>query len=188
MKTLIIRLTLLISMATVPAHAGVNPTWDELNYLIGKMITSEDVKQFVEAHNLSKSAKGDSGSFTPNNNSYSVMFDGDRVSTIILNVAPWPNNFGDAYWKSFDGDLPAKIQRDHIKPDFIKMFGESHTPQGDAWITDGLEIWVHFNKEGAISSLYVSQASATNNINSKHIKSQDAEHAPPEGRGEAPRP
>ncbi len=135
-----------------------DPKWSELNELFGQKITSPKAVSFVTSHELSKAVKGGSGSFHPKNYSYSVMFRRDIVSTVILQVSP-PNGYGEKHWTQFKGELPAKIKRSHLRKDIIKMFGKSHTPKGDTWISGDLEIWIFFNdKTGIIDELYISKA------------------------------
>jgi hypothetical protein len=142
--------------ATV-AFAAEDPKWEELNALFGLNIESEKVKQVVQTYNLSKGAKGDSGSFTPKHQAYTLMFRSDKISTIILQVSPWPKGYGDPGWRPYAGDLPSQIKPSSRIKDLRTLFGESHTKQGHTWISDGLDIWVHFRDDGSISELYVSQ-------------------------------
>ena len=139
------------------AFAGDDPKWSELKGLFGKDVDSAEVKKFVGIYNLSKADKGGSGSFSPKHHGYSVMFNRDIVSTIVLQVAPWPKGYGGPHWRPFSGELPSKIKIETKENDLTKMFGKSHTKQGHSWITDGLDIWVHFKKNGSISELYISK-------------------------------
>jgi hypothetical protein len=85
------------------------------------------------------------------------MYRGEKISTIVLHVSPWQKEYGDPGWRPYAGDLPSRIKPSSGIKDLIKLFGESHTKQGHAWISDGLNIWVHFSDDGSISELYVSK-------------------------------
>ena len=57
-------------------------------------ISSEKVKEFVEFYDVSKVAKGVSGSFTPEHHAFSLLSSGDRISTVILQVSPQLKRYG----------------------------------------------------------------------------------------------
>ena len=157
MKTVLISLLLSIFLSTI-ALASDDPKWSELNNLFGKKISSPEVKKLVKIHNLLKAAKGDSGSFSPKNMAYSLMFRGNAISTIILKTSPWPEGSGEKHWREFKGELPAKIKRTHLRKDIIEMFGKSHTKKGDTWISEDLKIWIFFNENtGTVDELCISK-------------------------------
>ena len=158
MRILILTSLFFLTLGVKASFAAEEPKWEELKSLFGLNIESERVKQVVRTYNLSKSAKGDSGSFTPQHNAYSLMFDEDKISTIILHVSPWPKGYGDPGWRPYASDLPSKIEPSSRIKDIITLLGNPQTKQGHTWISDGLDIWVHFNDDGSISQLYVSQA------------------------------
>jgi hypothetical protein len=162
MRNLILTSLFFITLGATVALGAEDPKWEELKVLFGLNIESEKVKHVVSTYDLSKAAKGDSGSFTPKHRAYSLMFDGDKISTIVLHVSPRPNGYEDPGWGPYAGDLPARIKPSSSLKDLITLFGESHTKQGHTWISDGLDIWVHFNDDGSIGELYVSQADSKN--------------------------
>ena len=158
MRILILISLFFITLGETVALAADDPKWEELKVLFGLNIESEKVKQVVRTYDLSKAAKGDSGSFTPKHHAYSLMFRGNKISTIVLHVSPLPKGYGDPGWLPYAGELPSRIKPSSRLKELITLFGESHTKQGHTWISDGLDIWVHFSDDGSISSLYVSQA------------------------------
>ena len=164
MRILILTSLFFITLGATFSLAADDPKWEELSALFGLNIESEKVKKVVQTYNLSKAAKGDSGSFAPKHRAYSLMFDGDKISTIVLHFSPWPNGYGDPGWRPYAGDLPSRIKPSSRIKDLITLFGESHTKQGHRWISDGLDIWVHFSDDGSISALYVSQADSKKKI------------------------
>jgi hypothetical protein len=162
MRILILTSLFFITLGANVALAADDPKWEELKVLFGLNIESEKVKRVVRTYDLSKAAKGDSGSFTPKHHAYSLMFDRDNISTIVLQVSPWPKGYGDPGWRPYAGDLPSRIKTSSRIKDLITLFGESHTKQGHTWISDGLDIRVLFSDDGSISELYVSQADSKN--------------------------
>jgi hypothetical protein len=158
MKIIILTSLFIITLGVRVAHAAEDPKWEELNALFGRDIESDKVKQIVHTFDLSKAAKGDSGSFTPKHYAYTLMFEGDKISTIILRIAPYPQGYGEPNWRTYAGDLPLRIKPSSRHKDLKALFGKSHTKQGHSWISDGLNIWVRFNDDGAISEIYMSQA------------------------------
>jgi hypothetical protein len=145
MRILILTSLFFITLGATVALAADDPKWEELKVLFGLNIESEKVNHVVRKYDLSKTAKGESGSFT-------------KISTIVLHVSPWPKGYGDPGWRPYAGDLPSRIKPSSRLKDLITLFGESHTKQGHTWSSDGLDIWVHFSDDGTISELYVSQA------------------------------
>ncbi len=157
MKRLI--LSLFAVLITHLASAAEQPEWNDLDQLFGRPITSKEVIEFVDMHQLRKAAKGDSGSFTAPHQAYSVMFREDIVSTIVLQTTPWPKGYGDPDWTFYKKTLPAGLSPEDSRNVVERKLGAPNTPGGDHWIFGTLEIWVFFNKqESGFNELYVSKA------------------------------
>ena len=138
------------------ASAAEQPDWTALHQLLGKPITAKPVVDFVKTHELRKAAKGTSGSFTAPQQAYSVMFDWDRVQTIVIKVSPWPEGYGEADWTSYDKPLPVGLAPGDGRKAVERKLGSPTDAGGDQWRHRELTIWVFFNQqESAINELYV---------------------------------
>jgi hypothetical protein len=87
----------LLAEGTVKAKA--QPSLKELRALFGVAVSSPEVSTFVKRYSLKKTAKGEEGSFSPEDQAYSVMFTKHTVSTIVLtsNQGPWQPSDWNAY-------------------------------------------------------------------------------------------
>ena len=65
--------------------------------------------KLVQKHELKEARKGPSGSFTPDNNAYSILYRRNHVKTIILKVTPIPGGYAQDDWRSFSRALPFKL-------------------------------------------------------------------------------
>lgn len=166
-------------------HIVVDPAWGELSALLGVDVSSPEVKKFVTTHELSESTKGPSGSFTPKHHAYSLLYREARISTINLRVSPRPDGSGEKDWRTFNGTLPAGIEKRHLRKDIIQMFGAPQTPAGDTWTVNGLDLWVFFNsKTGVIDELYVSkQEPPQTSRMTPGIRNENGQAGPPPNSG-----
>ena len=98
MRDSICLLTLLFSSI---ATAADHPTWTELAKLHRLPKDSEVVTKFVQEHELKEVTKGPSGSFTPDDYAYSLLYRKNHVKTIILKVAPPSGGYAQDNWRSF---------------------------------------------------------------------------------------
>ena len=150
---------LMILISLFSLHAKDYPEWEELQALFGKEKDSKAVQVFAEKWQLKELSKGSSGSFYPENNSFSVMYRQSKIKTIIIDVLPPPKGYGHAHWTEYKETLPFGIEAADKIPELTKKFGKSKTKQGHTWVHKGYEIWVHFRKENKkISALYISKA------------------------------
>ena len=99
-------------LAEDSAELKAQPNLKELCSLFGVEISAPELSGFVKEYSLKKAAKGSSGSYSPENYAYSIMFRKNKVTTIILqsNQGTWQADDWDAYT-----DLP-----------FGLSFGDSH--------------------------------------------------------------
>lgn len=149
-------LAILAGLQTVSAADGY-PKWNELERLFGKEKTSNEVKTVVRKWKLDEATKGPGGSFSPHNNSFTIMYENNRVSTIILYVLPPPKGYGEPHWTEYRQKLPFDLSRKDRKADFNKRFGKSNSKSGNFFKNSKFEIWAHFRDEdGALSELYIS--------------------------------
>ena len=141
-------------LPAVLGKAAEQPEWKQLQQLLGKPITAKEVVDFVKTNELKKTDKGGSGSFRAPHQSYSVMFERDTVSTIVIQASPWPKGYGDAHWTPYAKPLPAGLTPGDGRKAVERKLGSPINP--DWWKHGELTIWVIFNKqESAIQELYV---------------------------------
>jgi hypothetical protein len=146
----------LIFVTSALRAAETAPSWPELESLFGTPVEGPAVKKFTAAHPLTKAAKGDSGSLAPKNQSYSIMFTGNRVDCVILHLGPSPKEYGDSNAVAYESDLPFGLKRLHTRKDVIGLLGEPDTPSGSFWQLNGCEIRVSFSKStGLIQEVYI---------------------------------
>lgn len=146
----------LVFVTSVLRAAERAPSWSELESLFGTPVEGPAVQKFAASHPLDKAAKGDSGSLTPKNQSYSIMFTGNRVDCVILHVGPWPKEYGEPNWVGFENDLPFGLKRLHTRKDVIAVLGEPDTLSGNFWQMNGCELRISFSKStGLMQEVYV---------------------------------
>jgi hypothetical protein len=78
------------STALTLASPNEHPHADQLLGLLGLEISSSSVTNFVAGKTLSKSVKFDSGSFTPPDQAYSLLFHRNQIECVILHSSDWP--------------------------------------------------------------------------------------------------
>jgi len=138
------------------AQAAEQPDWKQLQQLLGKPIAAQSVVDFVRTHKLEKTAKGQSGLFTPPHHSYSVHFEKDIVNTIQLMISPWPKGSGGRDWTHYTRPLPGGLASGDDRKSVERKLGSPIDPGGSWWMHGELTIWVIFDKQkSAIVELYV---------------------------------
>lgn len=146
----------LVLITSALRAAETTPSWAELESLFGTPVEGPVLKKFAASHLLTRAAKGDSGSLTPKNQSYSIMFTGNRVDCVVLHVGPWPKNYGESSWTGFENDLPFGLKRLHSRKDVVALLGESDTLSGNFWQMNGCELRISFSKStGLIQEIYI---------------------------------
>ena len=147
---------LLALLSSSIVAAADHPNWTELAKLHRLPKDSEVVTKFVKEHDLKEVTKGPSGSFTPDDYAYSLLYRRNQVKTIILKVAPPQGGYAQDNWRSFSRGLPYKLTASDGRADVVRKLGQPTKPEGDRWHHDGLEIWVFFDgDESGIIELYI---------------------------------
>jgi hypothetical protein len=133
--------------------AADQPLWAELDTLFGQHFDSPPVEDFVRKFGLLDAAKGDSGSYSPRDRSFALMFRGYRIECIVLTVGPRPLN---PDWASYSSALPfglvASDDRDHV----IQKLGDPGHPKSNQWVFHGYLLMLSFDsKTGALEEVYI---------------------------------
>jgi len=145
----------LFALLSVPAMAG-DPSWTEFDRLFGAPVQGSIVQKFVTDHALSRAAKGDSGSFSPRNQSYAVHFEKNQVNCVILHVGPWSKDYADSNWTGYDGELPFGLQRLFARKDVVGLLGENEVSSSNFWLVGDCELRISFSPStGLIQEVYV---------------------------------
>ncbi len=162
----VIRLLTIISISlsiTAHIHGAEHPEWKVLTALLGKRYDSAEMKAFVREHELRSAIKFDSGSFSPNDRAYSVLFRDGRISSIFLRIAPWPKLDGMSDWTPYPRALPARLTARDSRESVIKKLGQptlgnARTDEGrNTWVDHELGIWLIFKDgDGPIEELFLS--------------------------------
>ena len=85
------------------------------------------------------------------------MYRQNEISTIVIQVSDWPENYGDDNWRPFKGKLPAGIKKGITRKSIEERLGKPIKPNSSTWKRGALMIWVHFEpKTDVVSELYVS--------------------------------
>jgi hypothetical protein len=139
-------------------YAAEQPDRKELERLLGQQIDAKQVVDFVRIHELGKMSKGEDGSFSPPNGSYSVMFGPGIagkgiVETIVINPSPRPNNGAD--WMPYTKPLPGGLASGDSRKVVERKLGAPIRPGGEWWIHGKLAIWVIFDPKESLESLYI---------------------------------
>ena len=139
------------------SHAVEHPSWASFEELLGQEATSAEVVAFAKKNDLSETTKGPSGSFTPRDHAYSLLYRRSKISTIILKVGPFPKDYREPHWKAYGGKLPGGLHPADGRGEVVKKLGKPVDSRKDTWKVGPLHIWVHFNQgEDEINELYVS--------------------------------
>ena len=139
------------------ARAAEHPQWASLAALHGQQKDSKEVVAFVQAHKLDEVTKGPSGSFTPDDNAYSLLYRDNRIKWIVIQASPVPKKYANANWRPYSKALPGGLSPKDGRKDVVKKLGKPTKPDQNRWNHRGLLIWVMFNKEKtAIRELFVS--------------------------------
>lgn len=151
-------LVLTTLLCSANADQAAAPKWQVLAKLFNQHKDSKEVTSFVQNHRLIEATKGPSGAFTSNDNSYSIMYRGSRVDTIVLRVSQFPRGHGEEHWRAYSQDLPGKLTSRDGREEVVKKLGVPVKSRKDTWLLGDLYIWVHFNeKQKSIDQLYVSR-------------------------------
>lgn len=133
------------------------PAWSELEPLLGKEKDSREVAAVVKKYQLKEATKGPSGSFGPDNHSFSLLYRRNRISTIIVDVLPPPKGYGEPDWTAYQPKLPFGIQKADKRAEFVMRFGRSKSKSGTIFEHKKFEIWAHFREnDGVLSELFIS--------------------------------
>lgn len=131
--------------------------WASLAKLFNQPKDSAEVASFVETHGLRESTKGPSGSFTPHDHSYSILYRENRVDTIVLRVSPFPKEHSEKHWRPYTRKLPGKLSPRDGRAAVVERLGDPVKSRRSTWIHRGVYIWVHFDeKQNSIDELFVS--------------------------------
>ncbi len=153
MRILIVLLSLLAAPVAVAAE---HPVWADLAMLYGQSRDSKAVTKFVREHKLEEITKGPSGSLTPDDHAYSLLYRANRINTVVIKVTPPPNGYAQDNWCSYSETLPCKLVAGDGRPEVVEKLGQPTKPGGDRWCHDGVEVWVFFNDgETGINELYI---------------------------------
>jgi hypothetical protein len=116
-------------LLTLPmAVHSAEPTWDEMQSLLGKPITDPMVKQFVEKNKLGQYAKFDSGGFDRfEKSAVSSLFRDDVINRIIIKVSSSESN-----QVVYAGKLLLDLDRNDSPQDVIRRLGKPNfQPEND---------------------------------------------------------
>jgi hypothetical protein len=150
-------LVLLVSACCSVVHAIDHPAWDSLAKLYDLPKDSKEVTSFVRAHGLSGVSKGPSGSFSADDQSYSLLYRRNQICTIKLRVSTYPDGYGEKHWKPYSGTLPGKLSPHDGRANVIKKLGATVQSRNNTWRCGTLYIWVHFDsKQESIDELFIS--------------------------------
>ena len=156
MKT--IAFLLVVVGACSVSLADQYPPWSELQPLFGESKDSEAVTLFVAKWELKEITKGPSGSYFPDNSSYSLLYRQSKIETIILDVLPSPPGQGEEHWTEYRQELPFGILASDTEENFSKRFGKPISRIGTTWSHNGFSVWAHFNSgDGKLAALYISE-------------------------------
>lgn len=140
---------------TLPA--AEHPKWSELGKLFNQAKDSETVASFVKDQSLSEVTKGPTGMFSPDDRAYRLRYDENRISTIIIKVDEWPEDYGEKHWRPYSKKLPAGLSPKDKREQIVKKLGNPVKNRQNTWQHDGLHIWVHFDEEKkTVDELYIS--------------------------------
>jgi hypothetical protein len=151
---------LLASIATFVSAAD-DPDWPTLERLFGQDSQSQAVKDFVSTNHLGEMTKGDSGSFWTKHQSYSLLYRGGRIETIVLKLAHWSNEGEMKDWRTYSQPLPAGLSSaDGRKAVEMKLGPPANaTNRSGTWVQAGLKLWIIFNAdEMSLESIYISKS------------------------------
>ena len=136
-----------------------HPELKELTPLLSRSIDSDQLQAFIAKHHLIKGHKGDSGSFTSEDQAYTLMFRDNRIVNVILKASPWPKGYGDPNWSVYSHPLPSSLSPKDGREDVITKLGKPTQTSGNRWVDNSMVLWVHFQDEGtAIDSVWLSTA------------------------------
>jgi hypothetical protein len=151
-------LLLAVTVSTT-TPAAEHPQVNELTPLLSLPIDSNVVQAVVKKYHLERTYKFDSGSFTSEDQAFSLMYRENRIVHIILRASPWPDGYGEANWRVYSHPLPGSLKPTDNRKDVEQKLGKPTTP--DRWIDKTLLLWVHFTKrEAGIEEVWVSAAPA----------------------------
>ncbi len=154
--TLVILLAISVSTTILAAD---HPELKELAPLLSQPIDSDAVQTVVKKYQLDKTYKFDSGSFTPEDRAYKLMFRENRISNIILRASPWPKGYSDPNWTVYSHPLPSTLNPADSRKDVEGKLGKPTNPGGDRWVKKKVLLWVHFAEgDAAIDEIWVSAA------------------------------
>ena len=78
------------------------------------------------------------------------------IRTIILDVLPPPDGYGEKHWTEYKQDLPFGIRPTDMAEQLSERFGKSTSKKGTTWEHNGFRIWAIFSKSsGKLSELYI---------------------------------
>ena len=149
--------TLLMLAISSTVFATDHPELSELTPLLTRPNSSDEVQALVKKFQLKKIYKFASGSFTSEDQAYTLMFRENRINAIILRTSPWPKGFGEANWATHSHPLPRNLKATDCRKDVEDKFGKPNKPGGDRWTDETRELWVHFGENDAdIEAVWVS--------------------------------
>lgn len=142
-----------------PFCSAAQPAWPVLNALFHQPVDGPLVRDLIRKYDLSRTVKFDSGSYSPSDRSYSLMFDGDRIDCIILHFGPWPAGGGYETWTSYSEPAPFGLLASDDRSDVIRKLGApDEFPKSDTWIFKGYRLMLIFDpKSGKIEEAYISR-------------------------------
>ena len=94
-------LLLILTTLVCQVHEEDGVHWATLAKLFNQPKDSPEVARFVEIHGLRESTKGPSGSFTPDDHSYSILYRANRVDTIVFRVSPVLKEHREKHWRRY---------------------------------------------------------------------------------------
>ena len=132
------------------------PSWNEMASLYGIETGAPCVTDFVAKYKLGKVAKGDSGSFSPEDRPYSIMFRQGMIECIIFNIGAWPDKKGYKDWTTYTKPLPFGLAKSDKKSGIIAKIGKPTHPTSDMWVYAGHSLMFIFKeKDASIESIYI---------------------------------
>ena len=153
-------IVLIACIAAGGVFAGDTPSWDELAMLYGQSVDSTNMVAFAQRYGLRKHRKFDEGGFTPENNSFSVLFRRNTVDCVILHIK---HTWGDKKWTAYDHELPFGLSPTNTLAQVIGKFGTTNAGP-ETWLISDFKVWPHFqDKTNAIFEVYMWKTRGPNN-------------------------
>jgi len=154
-----IRVPVPVRNASATLLVANHPELKEITPLLSLAIDSERVQSFVKKYHLRKGHKFDSGSFTSEDQAYTMIFRENRIVYVVLHASPWPEGYGDPNWSVYSRPLPSNLRPTDGRKDVVAKLGKPIETNGNRWVNNSMLLWLHFTDEDtAIDEVWVSAA------------------------------